>query len=68
MSFWLEQLCSHLENVPGMEEVFDSMLLVEKGVVYMADTLAVRISAHTHTTGLINTARRALWFKTWKGD
>lgn len=60
MGFWLDQLREHLSKIPGDGRSAELPLLIEKGAAYMADASAevVRISART--TGLVNSARRAL--------
>lgn len=58
-------LIDHVSWTSKSKEVLDSLDVVGSAVAYLADA-TVRTTAKSG--GLLNSARRALWVKTWDGD
>ena len=65
---WLEQLKGHVEAGTARKDLLDSFPLLLKAVKYMADASAESIKMSARSAALVNSARRAVWLKTWTGD
>ncbi|XP_040264841.1 lamina-associated polypeptide 2, isoforms alpha/zeta-like [Bufo bufo] len=68
MGLWRNQLENHLRLKTPREDILESIPLLRMATAYLADASAesIRISARNST--LANTARRALWLRSWSGD
>lgn len=62
LEHWLTQIQAYVEAGTAKETILSFFPMLLKGVAYIADASveSVRMSA--------NSARRALWLKTWQGD
>lgn len=68
LEHWLEQLKIHIEAGTPRKDLLDTLPVLSKAVGYIADASAESIRMSARSTALINSARRALWVKTWTGD
>lgn len=65
---WIETLKRHVEACTSRKELLESFPLMLKAVKYMADALAESVKMSVSSSALVNSARRAIWLKTWTGD
>lgn len=65
---WLEQLKNHVVAGTSRKDLLESFPTLLKAVKYMADASAESIRMSARSSALVNSARRALWLKTWSGD
>ena len=68
LEHWLDKLKSHIEAGTSRKELLESLPVLVNAVGYMADASAESIRMSARSSALINSARRALWVKTWSGD
>ena len=68
MEHWLTQLKAHIEAGTPKETVLASFTTLLSGIAYLADASAESIRMSARSSALSNSARRALWLKTWQGD
>lgn len=68
MEYWLTQIKAHIEAGTPKETILSSFPTLLKGVAYMADASAESVRMSARSSALANSARRALWLKTWQGD
>ncbi|KAM4028656.1 lamina-associated polypeptide 2, isoforms alpha/zeta-like [Anomaloglossus baeobatrachus] len=68
MSRWLDDLESLFVDRAPRETVQDSISLLKLATGFMADASAESIRFSARNEALTNSARRAIWLKTWSGD
>lgn len=68
MEYWLTQIKAHIEAGTPKETILASFPMLLKGVAYIADASAESVRMSARSSALTNSARRALWLKTWQGD
>lgn len=62
---WIETLKRHIEACTSRKELLESFPLMLKAVKYMADASAESVKMSVSSSALVNSARRAIWLKTW---
>ncbi|XP_077319390.1 uncharacterized protein LOC143941218 isoform X2 [Lithobates pipiens] len=65
---WVEKLKSHIEAGTPRKDLLESFPLILNAVKYMADASAESVKLAARSSALVNSARRAVWLKTWSGD
>lgn len=65
---WISQLIDHVSRTSKSEEVLDSLDVIGSAVAYLADAAVETVRTTAKSGALLNSARRALWVKTWGGD
>lgn len=65
---WLTQLQDLLENDTPREELIKTIPTLTRAAAFLADASAETVRISSRTTALLNSARRALWLKSWGGD
>ncbi|XP_040189524.1 lamina-associated polypeptide 2-like [Rana temporaria] len=65
---WVEKLKGHIEAGTHRKDLLDSFPLILNAIKYMADASAESIKMAARSSALVNSARRAVWLKTWSGD
>lgn len=65
MGLWLNQLENHLKLKTPREVILDYLPLLKMATAFMGDASAESIRFASRSGTLSNTARRALWLKTW---
>ena len=68
LEHWLLQIKAHIEAGTPKETILSSFPTLLSGVRYLADASAESIRMSARSAALSNSARRALWLKTWQGD
>lgn len=68
MEYWLNQLKAHIIVDSPKQEILDSFSTLSAAVVYIADSSVESVRMSARSAAFTNTARRALWLKTWPGD
>ncbi|XP_073471260.1 extracellular calcium-sensing receptor-like [Aquarana catesbeiana] len=68
MEYWLTQIRAHIEAGTPKEMILTSFPMLLKGVAHIADALAESVRMSSRSAALTNSARKALWLKTWQGD
>lgn len=68
LEHWLEQLKTHNEAGTSHKDLLDTLPVLQKAIEYMAEASAESIKMLARSMALVNSARRALWVKTWPGD
>ena len=68
LEYWVDQLKAHIEADSPKQDILDSFSTIAAAVAYMADASAEAIKFSARSAALANSARRALWLKTWPGD
>lgn len=68
MEYWLTQIKAHIEAGTPKETILSSFPMLLKGIAYLADASAESVRMSARSAALSNSARRALWLKTWQGD
>ena len=68
LEHWLTQVKAHIESDTPKETLLASFPTLINGVKYLADASAESIRMSARASALSNSARRALWLKTWQGD
>lgn len=46
----------------------DSLEIISKAVAYLADVAVETVRTTAKSAALLNSARRAVWVKSWEGD
>ncbi|XP_077329997.1 uncharacterized protein LOC143964168 [Lithobates pipiens] len=65
---WISKLIDHISQTSKSKEVLDSLEVVGSAVAYLADAAVETVRTTAKSAALLNSARRALWVKTWDGD
>lgn len=65
---WVCKLMDHVSRTSKSKEVLDSLEVIGNAVAYLADAAVETVRTTAKTGALLNSARRALWVKTWDGD
>ena len=68
LEFWTNQLKNHISADSSKEEILESFSTLTAAVAYIADASVEAIKMSARSAALANSARRALWLKTWPGD
>ncbi|XP_077110328.1 uncharacterized protein LOC143766492 [Ranitomeya variabilis] len=65
---WMEQLEEQIRGRTSRESILPKFPLIKEAVAFLADASVDSLRLAARSAGLVNTARRALWLKNWKGD
>lgn len=65
---WLSQLEECVQNKTSREAILASLPMLKKATAFMIDASTDTIKSSAKAAALSNSARRALWLKSWKGD
>lgn len=65
---WLTRLSNHIARGRRSKEVIDSLEIISKAVVYLADATVETVRTTANSAALLNSARRAIWVNVWEGD
>lgn len=65
---WLGRLSTHVSRENNSKEVSESLELISKAVAYLADAAVESVRNTAKSAALLNSARRAVWVKSWEGD
>lgn len=68
LDHWVNQLKAHVIADSSKQEILDSFSTLSAAISYIADASAESIRMSARSAALTNSARRALWLKTWPGD
>ena len=68
LEHWLSKIQEHIEAGTDKETILASFPTILQGVAYIADASAESVRMSARSAALANSARRALWLKTWTGD
>lgn len=68
MEYWLTQIKVHIETATLKETILSYIPMLLRGVAYIADASVELVRVSTRSSALANSARTALWLKTWQGD
>lgn len=61
--FLIEKLSRHFSQGYKSQDILDSLSVIGKAVVFLADAAVDSIKASAKTGALVNSARRAIWVK-----
>ncbi|XP_077118747.1 uncharacterized protein LOC143774862 [Ranitomeya variabilis] len=64
----MEQLEEQIRGRTSRESILPKFPLIKEAVAFLADASVDSLRLAARSAGLVNTARRALWLKNWKGD
>ncbi|CAJ0942035.1 unnamed protein product [Ranitomeya imitator] len=65
---WTEQLEEQIRGKTSRESILLKLPQIKEAVAFLADASVDSLRLAARSAGLVNTARRALWLKNWKGD
>ncbi|XP_077105507.1 uncharacterized protein LOC143764147 [Ranitomeya variabilis] len=65
---WMEQLEEQIRGRTSRESILPKIPLIKEAIAFLADASVDSLRLAARSAGLLNTARRALWLKNWKGD
>ncbi|XP_077149337.1 uncharacterized protein LOC143811475 [Ranitomeya variabilis] len=65
---WTEQLEEQIRGGASRNTILSKIPLMKDAVAFLADASVDSLRLTARSAGLVNTARRALWLKNWKGD
>ncbi|XP_077116926.1 uncharacterized protein LOC143773335 [Ranitomeya variabilis] len=65
---WTEQLEEQIRSGASRNTILSKIPLMKDAVAFLADASVDSLRLTARSAGLVNTARRALWLKNWKGD
>lgn len=65
---WLGRLSNHVSKGSDSKEITDSLEIIGKAVAYLADAAVESVRNTAKSAALLNSARRAVWVKSWEGD
>ena len=68
LEYWLSQLKAHITADSPKQEILDSFSTLSTAIAFIADASAESVKMTARSAALSNSARRALWLKTWPGD
>lgn len=68
LQHWLKKLLGHLEDGTPVLQLLGSLPILLKAAAFLADSAEESLRILARTVVLENSARTALWLKTWAGD
>lgn len=68
LSVWLEQLEEHIQNKTPRDTIIASLPTLKSAASFLAEASTDGLKLAAKAAALSNSARRALWIKSWSGD
>lgn len=64
----MSKLVDHVSHTTKSKQIIDFLEVIGRAVAYLTDAAVGTVHTTVKSTALLNSARRALWVKTWDGD
>lgn len=65
---WMDTLKANIVGGAPRKELLDALETIQKATEYVADGLIDSLRLTANSSAAVNTARRAVWLRTWDGD